>query len=322
VLLLKPGADSRVVQQCREIALYCTGQKMIQKTCIGGLNDQIQSQLAPEQLGWTQAHGATDAAILFAALHDQVLARPGVAIILFLDLKQFFPRIPPEGIALGALLHGLPPDVQQLAAQDFAVMEGRYESQKGLGDPFTIDWGALMGCVLSTQKARIMLNSLVEAILRHVRGVNLYGTLQHAAINLQADDLAAVIHADLLVAAWRDFRRLWSICCAWSVATGAQIGVKAKSKTTYAALRIDDRGGSRDVENLDTLLLLNREVLPRMGAVETYKHIGILRRMDGDSVRAARAFLNRGKAATAQLAKFALSVRGGGGGGCRRRGTE
>jgi len=94
---------------------------------------------------------------------------------------------------------------------------------------------ALMGCVLSTQKARIMLNSLVEAILRHVRGVNLYGTRDHAAIDLQADDLAAVIHADTLEAAWRDFWRLWSICAAWSVATGAQIGVKAKSKTAYAA---------------------------------------------------------------------------------------
>ena len=60
---------------------------------------------------------------------------------------------------------------------------------------------------MSTQKARIMLNSLVEAILQHVRGVNLYGMAQHAAaaINLQADDLAAVIHADSQEAAWRDF---------------------------------------------------------------------------------------------------------------------
>jgi len=195
---------------------------------MSGLSDQLQSQLAPEQLGWTRAHGATDAAILFAALHDQVLARASVAIILFLDLKQFFPRIPPEGIAFGALLHRLPPVVQQLAARDFAVMEGRYELQSGLGEAFTIDWGALMGCVLSTQKARIMLNSLVEAILRHVRGVNLYGTRDHAAIDLQANDPAAVIHADTLEAAWRNFRRLWSICAAWSVTTGAQIEVKAK----------------------------------------------------------------------------------------------
>ena len=30
------------------------------------------------------------------------------------------------------------------------------------------------------------------------------GTQYHAAIDLQADDLAAVIHADILEAAWRD----------------------------------------------------------------------------------------------------------------------
>jgi len=176
VLLPKPGADPRVLQERREIALFSTSQKLLLKTCVGGLNDQIQSQLAPEQLGWTQAHGAMDAAILFTALHDQALGRPGVAILLFLDLKQFFLRIPPEGIMLGAILCGLPPAVQHLAARDFAVMKGRYESQNGLGEPFTIDWGALMGCVLSTQKARIMLNSLVEAILQHVHRALRHGT--------------------------------------------------------------------------------------------------------------------------------------------------
>jgi len=77
VLLPKPRADPRVLQERREIALFSTSQKLLLKTCVGGLNDQIQSQLAPEQLGWTQAHGATDAAILFTALHDQALARPG-----------------------------------------------------------------------------------------------------------------------------------------------------------------------------------------------------------------------------------------------------
>jgi len=139
VLLPKPGADPQVLQERCEIALFSTLQKLLLKTCVGGLNDQIQSQLAPEQLGWAQAHGATDAAILFTALHDQALARPGVAILLFLDLKQFFPGISPEGIKLGAILYGLPPAVQHLAARDFAVMEGRYESQNGLGEPFTID---------------------------------------------------------------------------------------------------------------------------------------------------------------------------------------
>ena len=118
-------------------------------------------------------------------------------------------------------------------------------------------------------------------------------------------------YADSQEAAWRDFRCLWSSFCAWSVATGGQIGVKAKSKTAYAALRIDELGGRVDVDGLDPLFLPSGEQLPCLHAGDSYKHMGIQQRMNGDTAAAATAFLNRGKAAVARLGQLSLPVRAG-----------
>ena len=51
-----------------------------------------------------------------------------------------------------------------------------------------------MSCPLSTQNARILLNALVPVMRKHVRGVRLYGSGHSAAIDLQADDLAGIVH--------------------------------------------------------------------------------------------------------------------------------
>jgi hypothetical protein len=169
------GVDNRVIRERRDIALYCTPRKLMLTTILRGVADLTQSQLHGEQAGWTEAKGATDAAIFPTALHEQALSRPGYACLIFLDLKKFLPSIPPGRISFDGILHGLPEDMQRLFAHDFAVMVGRYDSQLSVGDPFKIDWGALMGCVLSTHKARMLLDSLLAAIIHHVSGVRPYG---------------------------------------------------------------------------------------------------------------------------------------------------
>jgi hypothetical protein len=116
-------------------------------------------------------------------------------------------------------------------------MAGRYDTQLGLGDEFTIDWGALMGCDLSTQKARVLLNSLLAAIIRYVRGTRLYGSSNAAFVDMQADDLARVIHHADRAQAWGDAERALEICCAWAAASAARIGIKDKKKTAFAALK-------------------------------------------------------------------------------------
>jgi len=60
---------------------------------------------------------------------------------------------------------------------------------------------------------------------------------------------------------------------------------------------------------LDPLFLPSGEQLPRLHAGDSYKHMGIQQRMNGDTAAAATAFLNRGKAAVARLGQLSLPVR-------------
>jgi hypothetical protein len=308
VLLTKPGADPRVIRERREIALLHS-LKLILSTLLRGVAAVAQSHLLPEQTGWTEACGAVDASCLFVALHGRALARPGYGVILFLDLKQFFPRIPTRGIEIETILHGLPPDLQRLAARDFAVMAVRYDKQLELGDEFTIEWGALMGCVLSTQKARVLLSSLLAAIIRYVRGTRLYGSSNAAFVDMQADDLAGVIHHADRAQAWGDAERAWEICCAWAAASAERIGIKDEKKNAFAALKIHERLKVTDAAHPPRLCLNDGSAVPRLGANDSYKHMGVWRTMNGDTTAAAKAFHDKAHEVNARIKQLWLPVR-------------
>jgi hypothetical protein len=64
VLLRKDGDDSRVIRERGEIALYCTPLKFMLATVLRFVADVAQIQLHGKQVGWTEAMGAVDAAIL------------------------------------------------------------------------------------------------------------------------------------------------------------------------------------------------------------------------------------------------------------------
>ena len=57
----------------------------------------------------------------------------------------------------------------------FGDMTGEYDSALGLGAPFQLYMGVLMGCVLSPDRAKILLNTVVIAITLFARGVTLWG---------------------------------------------------------------------------------------------------------------------------------------------------
>jgi len=88
----------------------------------------------------------------------------------FIDLATFFPRIDRGACKVAELLHGLPKEVIELTALIYGAADDpegaincQYDSAGGLGDPFKNRMGALMGCVLSPDKAKILLNSIDAA---------------------------------------------------------------------------------------------------------------------------------------------------------------
>ena len=74
-------------------------------------------------------------------------------------------------LTVAEMVHGLPREVTELALAIYGTAENRseavtchYDSAAGLGRGFKNWMGALMGCVLSPDKAKILLNTIVVAI--------------------------------------------------------------------------------------------------------------------------------------------------------------
>lgn len=125
----------------------------------------------------------------------------------------------------------------------------RYDSEAGLGDEFLNWMGALMGCVLSPDKAKILLNTIVAAISLVARGVKLFGyepedreaAWRAVAQAAYADDWAGVFGSeDDLLAVWA----LWRV---WEAASGTKLGVKLTLKTVVTGAAWDAEGKPRDV---------------------------------------------------------------------------
>jgi hypothetical protein len=80
-------------------------------------------------------------------------------------------------------LIGLPPQVIELVGQIYGAgravaaeaVECQFDTSIGLSASFRNHMGALMGEVLSPDRAKIILNSILWAIKLHVHGIQLFG---------------------------------------------------------------------------------------------------------------------------------------------------
>ena len=88
----------------------------------------------------------------------------------------------------------LPVEVVRLTSALFGQLTGEYDSAHGLGDKFNIYMGVLMGCVLSPDRAKILLNTVLLAISATARGVALWGAggVRRILQVAYADDWAGV----------------------------------------------------------------------------------------------------------------------------------
>ena len=119
------------------------------------------------------------------------------------------------------------------AADDPAhAVDCQFESAAGLSGKFKNPRGALMGCVLSPDKAKILLNSIVAAISLHIKGVRLFGwgeaeraeTWRCIAQLCYADDWCGTFHSAA------EARAAWAIWKAWEPITGCKLGVNPSTR--------------------------------------------------------------------------------------------
>lgn len=182
VLLRKPPPnDAALISQRREIALMPQDLKILLQGVRILTYEKISARLEAAQYGWRKGVGCADPGIALACVLDQAHRLQHSAWVLYIDLANFFPAINRAIACECELFMGLPAEVTRLMADIYGGQLGepakvacQYETGIGLGAPFMNHMGRLMGCPVSPDSAKILLNSVLTAIRASVRGIRLW----------------------------------------------------------------------------------------------------------------------------------------------------
>ena len=176
------------------------------------------------QGGWLSGFGCVDPAVAMTATIQQCRRLGQPLWILYIDLATMFPGINREACTMAELMHGLPKSVVELTTLIYGSREDpggcvqcQYDSEAGLGDAFSNWMGALMGCVLSPDRAKMLIDSVIRAVAAVAKGVRLFGysaegmtqTLGAVAQLAFADDWAGAFTS------LADLKRAWAIWSLW-----------------------------------------------------------------------------------------------------------
>ena len=272
----------------------------------------ITGRLRPEQCGWLPGYGTVDAGLPLAAVIQQAQRLRQSIWILYVDLATFFPRIDREALTVAEVLIGLPPEVIDLVGKIYGAgravaadaVECQFDSAVGLSATFKNYMGALMGEVLSPDRAKIMLNSILWAIRLHVHGVALFGfgedeegVIRAIASLAYADDWAGTFSSAA------DLHRAWSIWSVWVPISGSKLGIKLKLKTVVTGVLRDESGAERNIED-PNLFTLDGARVPVISMDDAYKHLGVLRAAVGGDDAAGESLRKQLRVAIGRVARM------------------
>ena len=288
VLLVKPPPNNPAcISGRREIALMPQEMKLFLKMIRNAVYKRVAGRIGHEQWGWCEGVGCVDPGLALQGMIQQTKRHRGRLFVLWMDLATFFPKINRDIDEVGQLLHGLPPEVVRLTRLIYGARSGgvehatrcQYDTSIGLSEVFYNHVGALMGCPLSTDRAKLLLNSALIAIAAVVKGARVWGS------DGQIDwaRLVSLAYADDWCGTFEtaaQLRKAWGIWVAWEQITGCKLGVKALVKTVCSGVDYST-GEALAVEDPE-LKLANGEAVPFIPPWCAYKHLGNLRRLDGD----------------------------------------
>jgi hypothetical protein len=272
---------------------------------------RIVGRVMSAQAGWLAGYGCGDPGAVAAHVIQQARRLKQPLWLLYIDLATFFPRIDRGVLTVAEALHGLPKDVQHLAALIYGsaaepekAVTCHYDSAAGLGDGFKNWMGALMGCVLSPDRAKLLLNTVIVAINAVCRGVKLWGHGGDAELDGWRAVAQAAFADDWLgcFASEADLRRAWQVWRIWEAASGSKLGVKNELKTVVTGVTYE-RDRMVSVAN-PMLRLRGGGHVPFIRHDEGYKHLGVWRCAGGDDARMWKELKRMLKAALARLRKL------------------
>jgi ribonuclease HI len=313
VLLAKPPPSNQaLISERREIALMAQDMKLVMHMVRATAYRLITGRLRSEQCGWLPGYGTTDAGLPLAAVLQQAQRQQQSLWILYVDLATFFPRIDREALTVAEVLVGLPPQVIELVGQIYGAgravaeeaVECQFDTSIGLSAPFRNHMGALMGEVLSPDRAKIILNSILWAIKLHVHGVQLFGFGEDEEGRIRA--IASLAYADDWAGTFgseADLRRAWAIWSVWVPISGSKLGIKNKLKTVITGVLRDGQGNESDIAD-PQLVTLDGARVPVLSRSEAYKHLGVLRVAMGGDEAAADSLKKQLRVAIGRVARM------------------
>jgi len=296
VKLLNKKVPSPVVSKKRDIGLTSQLLKLqagLYMPAYAAVMDRL-----PGNFGWTPGVSARGAAICGGLVLDHAHLLSHLLVVVYGDIQRFFPSMDRGFVLISEQWRGLPRDVREatLALYDDACF--LYETEHGLADgaprhgggfDFTrlrSKCGYFQGCMLSTEKAKIFMASLVEAIDTMVSngGVRMWngthgGGRRHQSI-LCADDFLGC------VTSWAAAAVVISILDEWAAVSASQFGITDDaSKTTYAAVTFDGSGMPSEAPAPPWFLaaaFIGGRPIPRLAYDAVYTHVGDRRKLSGD----------------------------------------
>ena len=298
LLVKPPPSDASIVSERREIALMEQLMKVVLQGLRSASYKRMEGRILSPQLGWLQGCSTAHVGVQLQVLMQQAARIRHPLYVYYVDLATFFPSME-RGILIDhERLAGVPEDLLNLVAAIYgaAEQEGgsaangapcRYDSAAGLSDAFANNMGALMGCVLSPDKAKTFVNSVIAAIHLTVQGPRLWGAAP-ATQGEAWERLASFAFADDWAGAFvgvEELRLANALFCCWSVATGQKMGVKCVEKGDARVLKTGVTGvnyvGDKLVAAEDPKLTLpDGKPVPFFRHDEVYKHLGIWLRVD------------------------------------------
>ena len=250
--------------------------------------DAVMPNLADGQHGWTRGVSSRGAAEVASYALDHALLLRHLLIFVHADIKRFFPAMDRGYCLCAEAWFGLPSGVRDATRalyQDACML---YETDHGLAD-FNFEKqhmtsGYIMGCVLSTEKAKIFINCLAEAVntvLGGDGGVRFWngavGGGKRHPMTICADDAVGMLTS------WAAARAFIGILDEWGSVSASVFGVSGYSKSVLTAVEVGADGVPRNADPPPGFApLLGGQPLPIMPFDEVYPHVGDPRRLNGD----------------------------------------
>ena len=277
----------------------------------------------PGNFGWTPGVAARGAALCGGLVLDHAHLLSHFLLAIYADIQRFFPSMDRGYVLIAEQWRGLPRDVREATLALYHDSCFLYETEHGLaegvtrpaGDSGGVDFdfttvqsrcGYFQGCLLSTEKAKIFMASLSEAIdtMLGGGGVRLWnGTFQggrrYPSV-LCADDLLGSVTS---WAAGIVFMRLLD---EWADVSASHFGITDDaSKTAFSAVFVDGSGVPHEAPAPPAFLAAARiggRAIPRFPSIPTMRTSAI----DASSV-ATRAPPGVKRSASAMRGSSALS---------------